>query len=89
MQNDTRDNLSRDNLTGNRNRQNNTGGMILGTLAVLAVLAALFMWAPWSGPKTANNNSPGTTVGSSTTRPATPAPAAREPAIPAAPTTTR
>jgi hypothetical protein len=89
MQHDTRDNLSRDNLIGNRNRQNNTGGMIIGTLAVLAVLVALFMWAPWSGPRVADNTTPGTTVGSST-RPVTPpAPVAREPAIPQAPTTTR
>jgi hypothetical protein len=69
-----------ENRSDDRNRQNNTGGMILGTLAVLAVLAALFMWAPWNEPKTADNSA-GTTVGLSTTRPAT------APASPA--TTTR
>jgi hypothetical protein len=68
------------------------GGMILAAMAAIAIIAALFMWAPWSGPKIANNNAPGTTVGSSTTRPATPAaPAspATTPAAPAAPSTTR
>jgi hypothetical protein len=47
MQND-RDNLSRNDLTGGRNRESNTGGIIVGTLAVLAVLAALFIWLPWN-----------------------------------------
>ena len=90
----------------NRNRTTNTdpnrraagrmdtglGGMILGAMAAIAIMVAIFMWAPWSGPKVADNTAPGTTVGSSTTRPTTPAaPAspATTPAAPAAPSTTR
>jgi hypothetical protein len=78
----------------NRNRStgtdrlDTTGAKIVGALAVASVVAALFMWAPWSGPKIADNTAPGTTVGSAT-RPVTPpAPAMRE-SVPAAPTTTR
>jgi hypothetical protein len=63
------------------------GGTILAALAAMVIIAALFMWAPWSGPKTADNASPGTTVGSSTTRPA--APPAPAPAAPVAPSTNR
>ena len=68
------------------------GGMILGAMAAIALMVAIFMWAPWSGPKVADNTAPRTTVGSSTTRPTTPAaPAspATTPAAPAAPSTTR
>ena len=71
MQND-RDHLSRNDLTGGRNRESNTGVIILGTLAVLAVLAALFIWAPWNHNANSAKNGSGPTVGSST-RPATPA----------------
>ena len=70
-----------------------SGNTLAGIAAVVAVLFILFMWAPWSGPRVANNTAPGTTVGSSTTRPAAPmapntAPAPTTPA-PAAPSTTR
>ena len=61
-------------------------GGLMTLIAAVAVLAVLFMWSPWSGPRIADNTAPGTTVGSST-RPV--APVAREPAIPAAPSTTR
>jgi hypothetical protein len=87
-----RNDLNRENLTGVDDRRTGMGGGMIGLIAAAAVLAVLFMWAPWSGPKVADNTAPGTTVGSSTTRPATPvAPTApaREPAIPAAPSTTR
>ena len=86
-----RNDLNRDNLTGVDDRRTAMGGGMIGLIAAAAVLAVLFMWAPWSGPKIADNTAPGTTVGSSTTRPAAPvAPTApaREPAIPAAPSTT-
>lgn len=70
-------------------RTGRSGGWMM-LLAAAVVLGLLFMWAPWSNTRTADNSRPQTTVGSSTNRPATPAaPAAREPAIPAAPSTTR
>jgi hypothetical protein len=69
------------------------GGMsttMMAGLAALVVLALLFMWAPWSGPRVADNTAPGTTVGSSTTRPsANIAPVTPAPTTPAAPSTTR
>jgi hypothetical protein len=71
------------------NRRTGMSGGLMALIAAAAVLAVLFLWAPWSGPKVADNTNPGTTVGSSTRPVAPPAPAAREPAIPAAPSTTR
>ena len=67
------------------------GGMSSGLMMLIAavvVFGLLFMWAPWSGPRVADNAAPGTTVGSSTTRPSAPntAPA---PTVPAGPSTTR
>jgi hypothetical protein len=66
------DDLNRTTVTG-PGRERGTGPMILGILAVLVVLGLLFMWAPWSKNHTADSSSPGTTVGSSTNRPAAPA----------------
>jgi hypothetical protein len=62
---------------------------VIAAIAAVCVFAILFMWAPWSGPRVADNSAPGTTVGSSTTRPAAPmAPnTAPAPAAPTAPTT--
>jgi hypothetical protein len=58
-------------------------GMTLAALAILAIIFGLLMWAPWNGPRTADNASLGTTVGSSPARPVTPAaPAAPAPASP-------
>jgi hypothetical protein len=71
------------------NRRNGMSGTAMALIAAVAVFALLFIWAPWSGPKVADNTKPGTTVGSSTRPVIAPAPAAREPAIPAAPSTTR
>ena len=82
---------NRDNLTG-VDRRTGMGGGLIGLIVAAAVIVVLFMWAPWSGPKVADNTAPGTTVGSSTTRPAAPvAPTAPAPApaAPAAPSTTR
>jgi hypothetical protein len=65
----------------NLNRQDTIlGGMILAGFVVIAVIAALFMLAPWRGERT--TDVPKTTVGSSThvTNPAAPA-------APAAPST--
>jgi len=65
----------------NLNRQDTIlGGMILAGFVVIAVIAALFMLAPWRRERTADV--PKTTVGSSThaTSPAAPA-------APAAPST--
>lgn len=62
-------------------RDGGMGSMMLGILAALAVAAALYFWAPWNGPRTADNTSRTTTVGSATTRPAVPpAPTAPAPA---------
>jgi hypothetical protein len=73
----------RNDLNRDVGRRDNMGGMVIGALAVLAVLGILFMWAPWSGPRTADNTSPGTTVGSTANRPAAPAaPTAPAPAAP-------
>jgi hypothetical protein len=90
-----RNNLNRDNmrlnqdpLTPNDRYEGMSSGWML-LIAAVAVMAVLFMWAPWSGPRVADNTAPGTTTGSST-RPIPPAPpAAPAPTTPAAPTTTR
>ena len=90
-----RNNLNRDNmrlnqdpLTPNDRYEGMSSGWML-LIAAVAVMAVLFMWAPWSGPRVADNTAPGTTTGSST-RPIPPAPpAAPAPATPAAPTTNR
>ena len=75
-----RDTLGRGDRTG-------VGGGLIGLIIAAAVIAVLFMWAPWSGPRVADNTAPGSTVGSST-RPIPPAPpAAPAPTTPAAPTT--
>jgi hypothetical protein len=76
-----REDLNRTDSLGRRD--SGMGGMMLAALAALFVLALVLMWAPWNGPRTADNTTPGTTVGSSTTRPAAPAPS------PAAPSTAR
>jgi hypothetical protein len=75
-----RNDLNRGNGVDTRDK---AGAMIIGALAVAAVIGALFMWAPWSGDRTASNTSPGTTVGSTANRPAAPAsPGAPAPAAP-------
>jgi hypothetical protein len=72
-------------------RRDGMGAGMIALIAAIAVFALLFMWAPWSGPRTAENSGAGTTVGSSTTRPSAPmAPnTAPAPRTPAAPSTTR
>jgi hypothetical protein len=76
------------NRTDDLDRRTGMGGGLMALIAAVAVLAVLFTWAPWS-PRVADNTAPGTTVGSPA-RPVTPpAPVSREPAIPAAPSTTR
>lgn len=75
-----RNDLNRDSL-GPGDRRTGTGRGLMGLVVAAAIIAVLFMWAPWNGPRVAN--APGSTVGSST-RPIPPAPD-----IPAAPTATR
>lgn len=72
-------------------RRDGMGAGMIALIAAIAVFALLFMWAPWSGPRTAENSGMDTTVGSSTTRPSAPmAPnTAPAPNTPAAPSTTR
>lgn len=76
----------------NDNLDRREGGLsstVIAVLAGIAVLALVFMWAPWSGPNVASNTAPGTTTGSST-RPVTPvAPTGPATTTPAAPSTTR
>jgi hypothetical protein len=83
-----RGHLNRDDVT---NQGRSMGVMMVGALAVFAVLALVWAWAPWSGTRTADNSSPGTSVGSSTTRPSAPMAPNTAPArdTPAAPSTTR
>jgi UDP-N-acetylmuramyl pentapeptide phosphotransferase/UDP-N-acetylglucosamine-1-phosphate transferase len=77
----------------NNHRNAHEGSMStpkMAGLAILVVLALLFMWAPWSGPRMADNIAPFTTVGSSTTRPSDNlSPTAPDAIIPATPSTTR
>jgi hypothetical protein len=80
-------NDDRNRRTDLNRRDNGMGGVMIAALVAAAVVIGLFMWAPWSGDRTASNTSPGTTVGSSPNRPA--APASPAPAAPAAPSTTR
>ena len=89
-----RDPLYRDNLRTVEPAGIGSGWIML--MAAVAVFAVLFMWAPWSGPRVADNTAPGTTVGSSTSRPSAPitapvptAPAPTAPAAPVAPSTTK
>jgi hypothetical protein len=71
-------------------RDTGMGSMAMWAIAAVTVFGLLFMWAPWSNHRTADNATPGTTVGSTANRPAAPAsPAPVSPAAPAAPTTTR
>jgi hypothetical protein len=79
-----RNELNRDSL-GRTDRTRMGGGMI-ALIVGIAVFALLFMWAPWNGPRVAN--APGSTVGSSTTRPSAPMAPNTAPA-PVAPSTTR
>jgi hypothetical protein len=86
-----------DDQNGNRTtstdptRRDGMGAGMIGLIAAIAVFALLFMWAPWSGPRTAENSGAGTTVGFSTTRPSAPMAPNTDPAptTPAAPSTTR
>jgi hypothetical protein len=58
----------------------NTG--LWAGIAIVVALVLVFMWAPWTNHRTADNAGPGTTIGSSTNRPATPASPATPPTAP-------
>ena len=58
------------------------GGMVIAALAIIVVLALVYMWAPW-GNRTANNTPAGTTVGQ------VGAPQAKSQQAPATPSTNR
>jgi hypothetical protein len=79
--------MTGDNNDLNRSPDRGLGGSILAALAVVVVLAIVWMLTPWSGSRTADNTGPGTTVGSTANRPA--APLAPTTPAPAAPTTAR
>jgi hypothetical protein len=84
------DNQDRLTASNPNRRDSGIGTGMWAAIAAAVVLVLVFMWAPWSGPRTADNGSPGTTVGSSANRPAAPAaPTAPAPSPPAAPSTTR
>ena len=57
--------LNQDPLTPNDRYEGMSSGWMM-LIAAVAVMAVLFMWAPWSGPRVADNTAPGTTTGSST-----------------------
>lgn len=83
---------NRNRVTGtDSNRRGGMGAGMIAAIAAVLVFGLLFMWAPWSGPRVADNTAPGTTTGSSTTRPSAPTAPITVPApnAPAAPTTTR
>lgn len=61
---------------------------MMAAIGAALVLAVLFLWAPWSGPRVADNSAPGTTVGSNVRPVAPAAPTTPAPAAPA-PSTTR
>ncbi len=75
--------------TGLDRRDNGTQGMVIAALVAAAVIIVLLMWAPWNGTRTAGNDSPGTTVGSSASQPAAPASPSTAPSPPAAPSTNK
>jgi len=84
------DDLNRNRLAGTDPvRRNGMGGGMIALIAAVLVFGLLFMWAPWSGPRVADNTAPGTTTGSSTNRPSAPmAPnTAPAPGAPTAPST--
>lgn len=76
-----------DNRTGLNRRDSYVGGPAMWIIGAVIVFGLLLMWAPWNGPRVADNTAPGTTTGSSINRPA--APSAPAPAAPAAPSTNR
>jgi hypothetical protein len=61
-------------------RRQNIGAIMVGVLAIFAVLALVWMWAPWRDTRSAATNT-GTTVGSSPARPETPTSAPAEPSV--------
>lgn len=57
-----RNDLSHSDLNRNNPRPRGLGGGMVALIAGIAVMALLFMWAPWSGPTVANNTAPITSV---------------------------
>jgi hypothetical protein len=79
-----RNDLNRDpqGRTDVTDRGRGMGGMMIAALGALAVLALVWMWAPWGDTRSAVTNT-GTTVGSSTARPGAPGTTPVTPAAPA------
>jgi hypothetical protein len=59
------------------------GGMLIGALAIIVLLALMYAWSPWSGSRTADNPPAGTTIGQGS------APQAKSQQAPATPSTNR
>jgi|EndMetStandDraft_7_1072992.scaffolds.fasta_scaffold3357264_1 hypothetical protein len=59
--------LNRTTITGSG--RGRTGPMLLGVLAILAVLALVWMWAPWGDNTRSTATGTGPTTGSSSARP--------------------
>jgi hypothetical protein len=59
------------------------GGMLIGALAIIVLLALVYAWSPWSGSRTADNTLAGTTIGQES------APQAKSQQAPATPSTNR
>jgi hypothetical protein len=63
----------------NRSPDRGMGTGLIAGFGAAALVAALIIWAPWDGSHVVERSTPGTTVGSLTTRlgaPTAPAPAA-------------
>ena len=59
------------------------GGMLIGALAIIVLLALVYAWSPWSDSRTADNTPAGTTIGQGS------APQAKSQQAPATPSTNR
>jgi len=56
----------------NYNPDRGLGTGVIAGIGAVALIAAVIIWAPWTGSYIAESSAPSTTVGSSTTRPGAP-----------------
>jgi hypothetical protein len=74
---------NRDDLNLRTTPDRGMGGMLIGGLAIIVLLALVYAWSPWSGSRTADNIPAGTTTGQGS------APQAKSQQAPATPSTSR
>jgi hypothetical protein len=74
---------NRDDLNLRTTPDRGMGGMLIGGLAIIVLLALVYAWSPWSGSRTADNTPAGTTTGQGS------APQAKSQQAPATPSTNR